>query len=562
VSRARDRLSRDDAGFTLVEVLVAFLLLALVSAAMVPLLVLGSTAATQTRMQTEAKNLAQERLEQMRQLAFHVDRQNGPFVDLLDNYFPHRTLASGLGTGWVSDAAARRPGEPAGSFYRVVLDPVPDNAGFTQVVATQFLRFDRAPVAQAAYATYNSQASGFDSPPSLFVGVTVLTSWTANGQAKNTSTFTQISDPGAPTTLIATQAKVTALRAESTAPDTTTFLTAEAGTVQTDGRLSDGSNAAVTATAGKATRTSDDPWSAVSRTAVAPGGAQFASDEAQPAVGSPAGTCGPAAFGRGTVSKVTSAVVGGVPLAPADAGNGAAVPTNQSRASLLANPGGSCGAFWFANETLVTDPRLQLRLDRPLVAVAGSTAGSAPIVQGAAWVNGTDATATPTFVRAGANASMIESVGLFYTSYAPADQPIVRARLLTGSITCDSRTSPPATASYQMTLEYRAADGSYQPVGPAVTFSWNSTGGPATDPLAGVDLTTKVVHTPAIGSPLTLADYVSSWSSGRSLIEGENGVAGLDAALRITTAPTRLGDPTSSVGVVLGAMSCAADDNR
>ena len=52
---------------------------------------------------------------------------------------------------------------------------------------------------------------------------------------------------------------MTALRAESTAPDTTTFLTAEAGVVQTDGRLSDGSNASVTATAGKATRSSSTP---------------------------------------------------------------------------------------------------------------------------------------------------------------------------------------------------------------------------------------------------------------------------------------------------------------
>src|SRR3982751_3622674 len=40
-----------------------------------------------TKMETQAKNLTQERLEQMRDLRFHVDRQNGPFLDVLDVYY-------------------------------------------------------------------------------------------------------------------------------------------------------------------------------------------------------------------------------------------------------------------------------------------------------------------------------------------------------------------------------------------------------------------------------------------------------------------------------------------
>ena len=564
MSRVRDLARRGDAGFTLVEVLVAFLLLALVSAAMVPLLVLGSTSATQTRMQTEAKNLAQERLEQMRQLAFHVDRQNGPFVDLLDNYYPNRTAASGLGQGWVSEGGTRATGEPAGAFYRVVLAPVPGQPEFRQTIATQFLRFNRQAVPSTTFPAYDSQVSGFDSPPSLFVGVTVLTSWTANAQPRSTSTFTQISDPGAATSLIAGNAKVTALKVESTAPDTTTFLTAEAGSVQADARLSDGSSASVVATAAKATRTGSDPWTAVTRTAVAPAGTQFGADQSLPAVSSPAGTCSHAAFGRSVTSKVSSAVVGGVPLVPADVGTGATVPTNQAQAALLANPGGLCGAFWFDNQTpavALLASGMRLQSGRPLVSVAGTTVGATPVVLGSAWVNGTDETAVPRFVRSGASASTSEAVGVFTTDYS-AGQPLLRVRLASSSIVCDSQTASPATAAYQVVVEYRRWDGVYQPVGTTSTVSWSSAAAPSADPFAGVDLTTKVVYQGGVLGNLTLADYVSSISTDRTLTEGTNGVAGMDAALRITTKPVRLGDPTSSVGVTLGSFSCVADDNR
>src|SRR5947209_7295025 len=67
--------------------MVAIVLLGIAAAAIVPLLVTASAAAGQTRVSTQAKNLAQQRLEAMRDLQFHVDRQNGPYVDLLYIYY-------------------------------------------------------------------------------------------------------------------------------------------------------------------------------------------------------------------------------------------------------------------------------------------------------------------------------------------------------------------------------------------------------------------------------------------------------------------------------------------
>ena len=56
---------RDDAGFTLVEVLVALLLLSVVMVSVLPLIISTLRATALTKVQTQAKNLGQERLEQV-----------------------------------------------------------------------------------------------------------------------------------------------------------------------------------------------------------------------------------------------------------------------------------------------------------------------------------------------------------------------------------------------------------------------------------------------------------------------------------------------------------------
>ena len=81
-----DRKSRDDAGFTLVEVLVSLLLLSVVMVSVLPLIISTLRATSLTKVQTQAKNLGQERLEQVKDLRYHIDRQNGPFLDMLDLY--------------------------------------------------------------------------------------------------------------------------------------------------------------------------------------------------------------------------------------------------------------------------------------------------------------------------------------------------------------------------------------------------------------------------------------------------------------------------------------------
>jgi hypothetical protein len=265
--------------------------------------------------------------------------------------------------------------------------------------------------------------------------------------------------------------------------------------------------------------------------------------------------CGYAAFGRSRVDEVTSALMTGVPLAPAAVGQ-TQTPATRASAMLLGSPGGGCGAFRFDSGTAQAESRLRLVSGSPVVAVTGVTTGSTPIVQSTAWVNGTSDTANPRFVRAGSAAATTEPIGLFYTDYS-GGQPLVRIWLVSSAIECDSRTAG-AVASYRVVIDYRAPSGVRSTI---IDRTWSSSTPGSTDPLAGMNLALYVVD---LSSRLTLADYIESWSFATSISEGStNGVAGLDAALRVTTTPMRGSvEPLSGVGIVVGRLSCAAEDSR
>lgn len=563
MSRAPEHLSREprreqargfaDDGFTLIEVMVALVLLSIVAAATGSVLIVSARASVSTRLETEAKNLAQERVEFLRQLQYHVDRQNGPYIDLLDRYYPNRVTAAGTGSGWVSAGTTRQPGEPAtGAFYRTRLSEAQVAPGFTQVVTAQFLLANRAPLADASFPTYDSQVAGRDESPTPLLGITVITSWNDGTAAKSFRVFTQITPSGRADALLASQARGIALQVESTNV-AGEALTAEAAVTTAEGHVSTGSTASVQASAARGTRTAAAAVTGAEASALSPGGAQ--PDEVNATAVTSGSPCGYAAYGRSRVDEVTSAVTNGVPLAPAAVGQ-TTTPSTRATSMLLGSPGGGCGAFHFDNDTAQAEARLRLVAGAPVVAVTGVTTGSTPIVRSTAWVNGTTDTANPRFVRAGSSAATTEPIELFYTDYS-GGQPLVRIWLVSSAIECDSRTAG-AVASYRVVIDYRASSGSRSTI---IDRTWSSSTSGSTDPLAAMNLAAYVVDA---GSGLTLADYIGSWSFATSISEGAtNGVAGLDAALRVTTTPLRGSvEPLSSVGIVVGRLSCAADDSR
>src|SRR5512133_2127976 len=113
-----------------------------------------------TKAHTQAKNLSQAQLDAMRDLRFHVDRQNGPFLDLLDIYYtnansasPVTTVTSGAQTltGRYVATGGGSGGVPTAPFYQVTTGAIAGANGFSQTIDTQFLDPPGAPVAAARF---------------------------------------------------------------------------------------------------------------------------------------------------------------------------------------------------------------------------------------------------------------------------------------------------------------------------------------------------------------------------------------------------------------------------
>jgi len=128
------RRSGEETGFTLIEVIVALSIFGVVAVAALPLLVLGLKVSQMARVETLAKDLSQLRIERLRNLPFQVDRQNGPFVDLLDRYFTNVSSATSVSdepgcSGRYLAAAPGTGGAPSGPAYRVTCSTVPRRRG-------------------------------------------------------------------------------------------------------------------------------------------------------------------------------------------------------------------------------------------------------------------------------------------------------------------------------------------------------------------------------------------------------------------------------------------------
>jgi prepilin-type N-terminal cleavage/methylation domain-containing protein len=583
VSICRERLSRrlrarrGDEGFTLLEVMVAMVILALVAVALIPILVTSSRAEQYAKQATVAKNLAQQRIDAMRNLPFHVDAQNGPFLDLLDDYYPNiKTTATSLpsgGTGkWYSSGTV--PGSSAtGPYYQATVTNALGVQGFTQDIYTQFLT-SAQPLPAAVPATtltamsYDSAVSGKDQPPSLLLAVSVVTSWTGLGGAvKSNRTYTEITNTGADNLLILSQSRSTALQVDSVGYDGSQ-LEAGVGIVKADGSLANTSSATAYAQGVYDTIDGVGVESSAS-TAVAPPNPS-GSTTSQTADGGTqltgSGSCGGGSFGPSQVSDVSSNTSSALPVAPSDVATGGAVTAN-----LQANGGGSCNGLYFTNQTSgapSTNPTLQLPSSAPMVWVADAS-GNGNLVSSKATVSATSAIGNAGAVSSTASVAFATRVQLFQQlPFLPSSDPstcgangtsacgrgLVNIFLTSATLTCKSAMTP--TASYTGYLTYFTQAAGYKTV--SLTYSSATA---STDPLASVDITQQVA-TLSGGTAVRLSDYINSWSTARSISTSGDGVSALGSAVAVNTAPTRAGDSGSTIGVRVGSLSCAAVDNR
>lgn len=571
---------RDDDGFTLIEIVVALGLLAVVMTAALPVFVSMLRATVVTRMDTQAKNLAQQRLDQMRNLRFHVDQQNGPFLDLLDMYYTNAnsagvpiTVPNTTLTGKYVAAGAGAGGEPTGPYYRVTTGPLADATDFQQVIAVQFLAPDGSTVPAARYQnSYNSQVAGADQPPTLMLGVTVITNWTQGANPKSYRTYTRITDsrPGLP--VIQSQSRAVAVDITSTAKDGTT-LQLRGGLANVDGAQSSGSSVSGYAVGALATQTGQSAVSGAAAQFALPASGPSSSGSTGPQSGG--GTCSWYGFGSTDVVNVTGDLTGGLPKAPSNVD--AATPPNRLSGHIAKNGGGTCGQLMYNNLAgggvgLTSPDPLGVEMGAvPYVRIPDTTSGSGPSIAGSGYVTATALTATPKQVRSGAAVSMAQSAVLFPGTPEPSSgRGLVSAAVTTGSVDCVSGAPGTVTGKYTLSVgwwgrhateasaEWHEATWTYDSTATPVMVQSGDTWDPANTYLSnGTTLSQLVSLSPTSGTPNTVTTGAT------------NGLRGFPSGIiTLTTASTRDSstDPansaSSTINVKLGHLTCVADDVR
>lgn len=550
--------------------MVAITLVGIAAAGSIPLLIVGMKAANNSKLQTQAKNLAQQRMESMRDLPFHVDQQNGPFVDLLDIYYTNvsttsstRHRANEIEVGqWVSSGAAAP--NPSGPFYKVTVTNIPDAENFTQTVDTQFLSVNGQAIPASSFTGYDSQVEGQDQPPALMVGVTVITTWNDHGVSHTYTSYTRISDGRGLVANVTSQGSASFLRVTSAGP-AGNALTVDLASADASGGLSTGSVAAADVRALQAYDSNGQDYFAASATATAPvASAPGTTPNPYGPVPPSGGVCGWVEVGRTQYDKVTADVSSsGLPKVPAnvDTNN---PPSNQTSAEVLSQGNGCAGIFGFSNQSTSYSSNLMIAdPTQPLVTIKDAGSNSVTVT-GSAWVNATAPTANPHTVTSGANTSSTKGVVLF--PGVNNGNGVLRVKVTQASMACSSSVTggvatQSSTGSYTVTISYWSPGaGNYVDLG---TYTWNSaTGSGSADPLQSVDLSSIVVYNDGT-TVRHLSDYIASWSLERSITENANsGVHQLDGIVSIATQPTRDGDLLSTVGLQVGNLSCVADDNR
>ena len=163
---SRLRPLRSESGFTIVEMVAAMAIFALAAAFVLGTLVAGIRTAGSGRDRTIAKELARERLEEMRRLPFYLQVSSQyPCVpevrtDLLDTYFPNLT------------APAYNSGA---STYTRTIDPVPGFPRYSLTVQSRFVSENLATVTPPS--TYSCASSATDQPPGNLLAVVVTVRW-------------------------------------------------------------------------------------------------------------------------------------------------------------------------------------------------------------------------------------------------------------------------------------------------------------------------------------------------------------------------------------------------
>jgi prepilin-type N-terminal cleavage/methylation domain-containing protein len=540
LSRLRRRHASDE-GFTLAEVITALMIFGVISAALIPMLISATRLATIAKLSTQAKQLAVERVESMRNLPYYVAFDNGQYRDILDVYFRDLSAAGALE---VNDPCTARAYVAASATYRCSITPIPGFSKFRQVIEVQFLTSERVVVTPRA--TYNARLSNLDIPASSLLGVKVTTSWDAPGGAKSSILRTEIANVAPAERQVVSAAGATALKIASSL-SSGQVVQLQAGMFNANGALSTAASAAHTTVGAQASYLSGNSVQGAAVSASAPADDSPATATAGTKRLDPS-SCYPVCFGNSSVvGNVQAKVSAGVPIV--------SLSTSKAEGRLLRSDVGDEGGVSYNNATLAEqDSALMLNTSRPMVFFTDGSAGDVTAM-GSGYLS---ATKNPNTVHAYAYAET-RRLRILPTSFAT--DGLVRVRLDRASVDCDNNGGVgTVTADWQATVSWYS-NGSY--VQRILTPSSAGLPDPSTIPVLSDNPLTI-----GVDESRTLAFWIESWggmSSGSSVVESTGTLArgGLPAVFSVTTKPTRgVADPSSALGIELGVLTCTAEDLR
>lgn len=564
-----------EAGFSLIEIIVAIGVLMVVMVALLPQLVLGLQATGTARLSTQAKGVAQGQLEQMRNLPYHISPNAGDYRDVLDTYYRNVTapavgagcMASGTyviptttWSGYVrADNAARCDYEPAGAMYRKVstVTTADSGADFTVVVDTQFLSNTTPPQPVTPLSTYNSQQPTHATPATSQVGVVVTVLYREGDDVKAVTTSTQMANRPTVTTRVRAEANVAAVEVGSETTDGGA-LALSAGLVDLTGSLTYASTVNANLAGTSASSAAGEQATGADASVAAPPSSTAGSVTKAPGVLTGVG-CGLACWGNTRIDLGTVSASAGLPQAGSQAAPMQALVTDR----------GGHGGISFGNSNSA-QYRDGLGLATPLVRMSSAATATPSGISSGCVAGGSGTSSYLTgggYLRTTAvdvescSVSRTSTISLFPTTFAP--QGVVQVELTQAKARCSlTGAAHTASATYDFSAVVRYYTGSaYQEL--------TVTDGMTTDPLAAVDLATT-----SVGGGHVLGDYIASWSS---LLDNEItatqalGVAKVTVPgiVKIASMPMRADadsvdglDATSVVSVAVGTLGCHAEDNR
>ncbi len=599
VCSRNERVSRlGDAGFALVEILVAITLFMAVMVAVLPQLVIGLRGTAQANQLSEVKGVAQARIETMRNLPYHVAPAVERRIDVLDTYYPDLAEATTAAlpcspgapytkpdpntwTGYVPAAKRCSAYEPAtGAFYRKVDDLVRPSGGvYTIVTDTQFMDSTATspytPTPLAPPTGYDSAMEGYDKPASSELAVTVTVFYLNKGILRLVSTYTQMSEVSRSPLRVEGKANAAAIEASSTDGDDLS-LSLGAGSADLAGSLSSVSKVSATLAAIAARQSTNDALGPRVGPVVAPPTTTLEpalTDTAGGTMPSGAG-CRFACWGASQIERFTASADSGLPVLT---GGGAGDPLSPVEAR------GTGSALSFGKTATSSPspylPDLQLLAAQPMVSMATAST-IAPTVCGASRGGSftgrgylrTTSTAVDTCAEAAS-----APLSLFPTTFAPGG--IVRLTLnYAGSQCTVNPTTSTRTARYRYSFDVEYFDpvvAGYQ----KVSTVYDSSTGSALPAESLASLRGKVVKAAVGATPaLTVGSYIAAWSSPTSPLVSApkttttSAEASLPGVVQLVSQPLRprrasqpvsdTVDPSSTLSLTLGSVSCFASDKR